>query len=160
MCVTEWIWSFLKSWVTTTVWTFLCTTEGIRWVTVPLWGDCQVTDRAALTSCSGCAQLKARDVAAQALGFVQNLVSALLNFHSYTEQRVHIYPLDSSIEAISPVNQKVQTHDLIGWIKSQLISGFINLWCSDHIALSTAWQKKTSQSVFSFYASCVVGWIN
>ncbi|KAK9963889.1 hypothetical protein ABG768_005111 [Culter alburnus] len=51
-------------------------------------------------------QLKARDVAAQALGFVQNLVSALLNFHSYTEQRVHIYPLDSSIEAISPVNQK------------------------------------------------------
>ncbi|ROJ42695.1 Protein phosphatase 1 regulatory subunit 21 [Anabarilius grahami] len=51
-------------------------------------------------------QLKARDVAAQALGFVQNLVAALLNFHSYTEQRVHIYPLDSSIEAISPVNQK------------------------------------------------------
>ncbi len=56
-----------------------------------------------------CAQLKARDVAAQALGFVQNLVSALLNFHSYTEQRVHIYPLDSSIEAISHVNLKVQT---------------------------------------------------
>ncbi|XP_067278450.1 protein phosphatase 1 regulatory subunit 21 [Pseudorasbora parva] len=52
-------------------------------------------------------QLKARDVAAQALGFVQNVVSALLNFHSYTEQRVHIYPLDSSIEAISPVNQKL-----------------------------------------------------
>lgn len=51
-------------------------------------------------------QLKARDMAAQALGFVQNLVSALLNFHSYTEQRVHIYPLDSSIEAISPVNLK------------------------------------------------------
>ncbi|XP_077093679.1 protein phosphatase 1 regulatory subunit 21 [Siphateles boraxobius] len=51
-------------------------------------------------------QLKARDVAAQALGFLQNLVSALLNFHSYTEQRVHIYPLDSSIEAVSPVNQR------------------------------------------------------
>ncbi|XP_043111099.1 protein phosphatase 1 regulatory subunit 21 isoform X3 [Puntigrus tetrazona] len=51
-------------------------------------------------------QLKARDVVAQALGFVQGLVSALLNFHSYTEQRVHIYPLDSSIEAISPVNLK------------------------------------------------------
>ncbi|CAM4724759.1 unnamed protein product [Leuciscus chuanchicus] len=50
-------------------------------------------------------QLKARDVAAQALGFLQNLVSALLNFHSYTEQRVHIYPLDSSIEAISPFSQ-------------------------------------------------------
>ncbi|KAK5908329.1 hypothetical protein CgunFtcFv8_016401 [Champsocephalus gunnari] len=51
-------------------------------------------------------QLKARDVAGQALGFIQDLVAALLNFHSYTEQRVHIYPLDSSIEPISPLNQK------------------------------------------------------
>ncbi|AWP14160.1 putative protein phosphatase 1 regulatory subunit 21 [Scophthalmus maximus] len=51
-------------------------------------------------------QLKSRDVAGQALGFIQDLVAALLNFHSYTEQRVHIYPLDSSIEPISPLNQK------------------------------------------------------
>lgn len=51
-------------------------------------------------------QLKARDVAGQALGFIQDLVAALLNFHSYTEQRVHIYPRDSSIEPISPLNQK------------------------------------------------------
>ncbi|KAM7408918.1 hypothetical protein PAMA_002573 [Pampus argenteus] len=51
-------------------------------------------------------QLKARDVAGQALSFIQDLVAALLNFHSYTEQRVHIYPLDSSIEQISPLNQK------------------------------------------------------
>ncbi|CAL8359520.1 unnamed protein product [Boreogadus saida] len=51
-------------------------------------------------------QLKARDLAGQALAFVQDLVAALLNFHSYTEQRVHIYPRDSSIEPISPLNQK------------------------------------------------------
>ncbi|XP_070771795.1 protein phosphatase 1 regulatory subunit 21 isoform X3 [Enoplosus armatus] len=51
-------------------------------------------------------QLKARDLAGQALSFIQDLVAALLNFHSYTEQRVHIYPLDSSIEPISPLNQK------------------------------------------------------
>uniref|UniRef100_A0A8C4EPV3 Protein phosphatase 1 regulatory subunit 21 n=1 Tax=Dicentrarchus labrax TaxID=13489 RepID=A0A8C4EPV3_DICLA len=51
-------------------------------------------------------RLKARDVAGQALNFIQDLVAALLNFHSYTEQRVHIYPLDSSIEPISPLNQK------------------------------------------------------
>uniref|UniRef100_A0A673CTJ7 Protein phosphatase 1 regulatory subunit 21 n=1 Tax=Sphaeramia orbicularis TaxID=375764 RepID=A0A673CTJ7_9TELE len=50
--------------------------------------------------------LKARDVAGQALSFIQDLVAALLNFHTYTEQRVHIYPLDSSIEPISPLNQK------------------------------------------------------
>ncbi|XP_061815277.1 protein phosphatase 1 regulatory subunit 21 [Nerophis lumbriciformis] len=51
-------------------------------------------------------QLKARDVAGQALSFIQDLVAGLLNLHSYTEQRVHIYPLDSSIEPISPLNQK------------------------------------------------------
>ncbi|XP_029031166.1 protein phosphatase 1 regulatory subunit 21 [Betta splendens] len=51
-------------------------------------------------------QVKARDVSGQALSFLQDLVAALLNFHSYTEQRVHIYPLDSSIELISPLNQK------------------------------------------------------
>ncbi|KAG7462670.1 hypothetical protein MATL_G00187260 [Megalops atlanticus] len=51
-------------------------------------------------------QLKARDVAGQALAFVQDLVAALLNFHSYTEQRIHIYPLDSSIEPVSALNQK------------------------------------------------------
>uniref|UniRef100_A0A8D0CPL5 Protein phosphatase 1 regulatory subunit 21 n=1 Tax=Sander lucioperca TaxID=283035 RepID=A0A8D0CPL5_SANLU len=50
--------------------------------------------------------LKARDLSGQALSFIQDLVAALLNFHSYTEQRVHIYPLDSSIEPISPLNQK------------------------------------------------------
>ncbi|KAM9809752.1 protein phosphatase 1 regulatory subunit 21 isoform X1 [Syngnathus typhle] len=51
-------------------------------------------------------QLKARDLAGQAFSFIQDLVAGLLNFHSYTEQRVHIYPLDSSIESISPLNQK------------------------------------------------------
>uniref|UniRef100_A0A4W4EDU8 Protein phosphatase 1 regulatory subunit 21 n=1 Tax=Electrophorus electricus TaxID=8005 RepID=A0A4W4EDU8_ELEEL len=50
--------------------------------------------------------LKARDAVGQAVAFVQDLVSALLHFHSYTEQRIHIYPLDSSIEPISPLNQK------------------------------------------------------
>lgn len=65
---------------------------------------CQIT----CVVCLSCVQLKARDVSAQALGFVQCLVAALLNFHSYTEQRVHIYPLDSSIESITPVNQRVR----------------------------------------------------
>ncbi|XP_039594104.1 protein phosphatase 1 regulatory subunit 21 [Polypterus senegalus] len=51
-------------------------------------------------------QLKARDVAGQAFVFIQDLVAALLNFHSYTEQRVQIFPIDSAIDAISPLNQK------------------------------------------------------
>ncbi|MEE6474250.1 hypothetical protein FKM82_010321 [Ascaphus truei] len=51
-------------------------------------------------------QLKARDLVAQALAFVQDLVTALLNFHTYTEQRVQIFPIDSAIDVITPLNQK------------------------------------------------------
>lgn len=48
-----------------------------------------------------------RDIAGQALAFVQDLVMALLNFHTYTEQRIQIFPVDSAIDTISPLNQKV-----------------------------------------------------
>uniref|UniRef100_A0ABM5FF84 Protein phosphatase 1 regulatory subunit 21 n=2 Tax=Pogona vitticeps TaxID=103695 RepID=A0ABM5FF84_9SAUR len=51
-------------------------------------------------------QLKLRDLAGQALAFVQDLVTALLNFHTYTEQRVQIFPIDSATDTISPLNQK------------------------------------------------------
>uniref|UniRef100_A0AAQ4PYZ9 Protein phosphatase 1 regulatory subunit 21 n=1 Tax=Gasterosteus aculeatus aculeatus TaxID=481459 RepID=A0AAQ4PYZ9_GASAC len=73
-------------------------------------------------------QLKARDVAGQALSFIQDLVAALLNFHSYTEQRVHIYPLDSSIEPISPLNQKFSQylHENAAYVRP-LEEGFLQL---------------------------------
>ncbi|MGH0141467.1 UNVERIFIED_CONTAM: hypothetical protein FKN15_074075 [Acipenser sinensis] len=51
-------------------------------------------------------QLKARDIVGQTLMFIQDLVAALLNFHTYTEQRVQIYPIDSATDTISPLNQK------------------------------------------------------
>lgn len=54
-----------------------------------------------------------RDIAGQALAFVQDLVPALLNFHTYTEQRIQIFPVDSAIDAISPLNQKVSSYDAI-----------------------------------------------
>ncbi|XP_030604420.1 protein phosphatase 1 regulatory subunit 21 [Archocentrus centrarchus] len=76
-------------------------------------------------------QLKARDVAGQALGFIQDLVAALLNFHSYTEQRVHIYPLDSSIEPISPLNQKFSQylHENAAYVRP-LEDSFLQLYQS------------------------------
>uniref|UniRef100_A0A5F9CLT6 Protein phosphatase 1 regulatory subunit 21 n=1 Tax=Oryctolagus cuniculus TaxID=9986 RepID=A0A5F9CLT6_RABIT len=55
-------------------------------------------------------QLKMRDIAGQALAFVQDLVTALLNFHTYTEQRIQIFPIDSAIDTISPLNQKFSQH--------------------------------------------------
>ncbi|RMB93726.1 hypothetical protein DUI87_29957 [Hirundo rustica rustica] len=51
-------------------------------------------------------QLKLRDLAGQAMAFVQELVTALLNFHTYTEQKVQIFPIDSATDVISPLNQK------------------------------------------------------
>ncbi|KAM9016921.1 protein phosphatase 1 regulatory subunit 21 isoform 5-T5 [Ara ararauna] len=51
-------------------------------------------------------QLKLRDLAGQALAFVQELVTALLNFHTYTEQKVQIFPIDSATDTVSPLNQK------------------------------------------------------
>ncbi|TNN50379.1 Protein phosphatase 1 regulatory subunit 21 [Liparis tanakae] len=73
-------------------------------------------------------QLKARDVAGQALSFIQDLVAALLNLHSYTEQRVHIYPVDSSIEPISPLNQKFSQylHENAAYVRP-LEDGFLQL---------------------------------
>uniref|UniRef100_A0A671R1V4 Protein phosphatase 1 regulatory subunit 21-like n=1 Tax=Sinocyclocheilus anshuiensis TaxID=1608454 RepID=A0A671R1V4_9TELE len=103
-------------------------------------------------------QLKARDVAAQALGFVQNLVSALLNFHTYTEQRVHIYPLDSSIEAISPVNLKFSQylHENASYLRP-LVEDLLQLHHSiteDSItALETLAKLQDFSRSFSSYSS-------
>ncbi|XP_018120535.1 protein phosphatase 1 regulatory subunit 21-like isoform X1 [Xenopus laevis] len=51
-------------------------------------------------------QLKAREFANQGLSFVRDLVTSLLNFHTFTEQRVQIFPVDSAIDVISSLNKK------------------------------------------------------
>ncbi|XP_053731807.1 protein phosphatase 1 regulatory subunit 21 [Synchiropus splendidus] len=101
-------------------------------------------------------QLKARDVAGQALGFIQDLVAALLNFHSYTEQRVHIYPLDSSIEPISPLNQKFAQylHENAAYVRP-LEDSFMQLYQSiteeTVTALETVVELKKFTEHFSLY---------
>ncbi|XP_073337683.1 protein phosphatase 1 regulatory subunit 21 isoform X2 [Pagrus major] len=101
-------------------------------------------------------QLKARDVAGQALSFIQDLVAALLNFHSYTEQRVHIYPRDSSIEPISPLNQKFSQylHENAAYVRP-LEDSFLQLHQSiteDTVTvLETVVKLKTFADNFSSY---------
>ncbi|KAM8859089.1 protein phosphatase 1 regulatory subunit 21 isoform 1-T1 [Spinachia spinachia] len=103
-------------------------------------------------------QLKARDVAGQALSFIQDLVAALLNFHSYTEQRVHIYPLDSSIEPISPLNQKFSQylHENAAYVRP-LEEGFLQLHQSiteDTVTvLETVVKLKSFADNFSSYTN-------
>lgn len=103
-------------------------------------------------------QLKARDAAGQAVSFVQDLVSALLNFHSYTEQRVHIYPLDSSIESISALNQKFSQylHENAAYVRP-LEDGLMQLHQSiteDTVTvLETVGQLQDFSKSFSTYTS-------
>uniref|UniRef100_A0A8B9J8P9 Protein phosphatase 1 regulatory subunit 21 n=1 Tax=Astyanax mexicanus TaxID=7994 RepID=A0A8B9J8P9_ASTMX len=103
-------------------------------------------------------QLKARDAAGQAVSFVQDLVSALLNFHSYTEQRVHIYPLDSSIESISALNQKFSQylHENAAYVRP-LEDGLLQLHQSiteDTVTvLETVGQLQDFSKSFSTYTS-------
>uniref|UniRef100_A0A3B3B5L2 Protein phosphatase 1 regulatory subunit 21 n=1 Tax=Oryzias melastigma TaxID=30732 RepID=A0A3B3B5L2_ORYME len=106
---------------------------------------------------AACLQLKARDVASQALSFIQDLVAALLNFHSYTEQRIHIYPLDSSIEPISPLNQKFSQylHENAVYVRP-LEDSFVQLYQSiteDTVtALETVVKLRDFAVNFSSYA--------
>ncbi|XP_068597271.1 protein phosphatase 1 regulatory subunit 21 [Brachionichthys hirsutus] len=102
-------------------------------------------------------QLKARDVVGQALSFLQDLVAALLNFHSYTEQRVQIYPRDSSIEPISPLNQKFSQflHENAAYVRP-LEDSFLQLHQSiteDTVTvLETVVKLKGFADHFSLYA--------
>ncbi len=43
----------------------------------------------------------------QAMTMIAELCAGLSNFHTYTEQRSKIFPIDSTTGPISPTNQKV-----------------------------------------------------
>uniref|UniRef100_A0A8C4GNT8 Protein phosphatase 1 regulatory subunit 21 n=1 Tax=Dicentrarchus labrax TaxID=13489 RepID=A0A8C4GNT8_DICLA len=102
--------------------------------------------------------LKARDVAGQALNFIQDLVAALLNFHSYTEQRVHIYPLDSSIEPISPLNQKFSQylHENAAYVRP-LEDSFLQLHQSITEDTVTVLELPTVTQKLSTTSECLLG---
>lgn len=52
-------------------------------------------------------QLQARELVSQATNHMTELVQALSNFYTYSEQRSKIYPADGTHEAYSPVNVQV-----------------------------------------------------
>ncbi|KAM4693382.1 protein phosphatase 1 regulatory subunit 21 [Discoglossus pictus] len=95
-------------------------------------------------------QLKARDLAAQSLAFVQELVTALLNFHTYTEQRVQIFPIDSSIDVITPLNQKFSQylHENASYVRP-LEDGMLQLFESITEDTVTVLETTVKLKVFS-----------
>ncbi|XP_072906721.1 protein phosphatase 1 regulatory subunit 21 isoform X2 [Hemitrygon akajei] len=101
-------------------------------------------------------QLKARDVSGQALAYCQDLVGALLNFHTYTEQRIQIYPIDSAMDTISPLNQKFSEylHENASYVRP-LEEGMLHLFESiteeSVTTLETAVKLKPFSDIFTTY---------
>ncbi|XP_074920519.1 protein phosphatase 1 regulatory subunit 21 [Chelonoidis abingdonii] len=95
-------------------------------------------------------QLKLRDIAGQALAFVQDLVTALLNFHTYMEQRVQIFPIDSATDTISPLNQKFSQylHENASYVRP-LEEGMLHLFESITEDTVTVLETTVKLKVFS-----------
>uniref|UniRef100_A0A8C3SMN3 Protein phosphatase 1 regulatory subunit 21 n=1 Tax=Chelydra serpentina TaxID=8475 RepID=A0A8C3SMN3_CHESE len=95
-------------------------------------------------------QLKLRDIAGQALAFIQDLVTALLNFHTYMEQRVQIFPIDSATDTISPLNQKFSQylHENASYVRP-LEEGMLHLFESITEDTVTVLETTVKLKVFS-----------
>uniref|UniRef100_A0A8C3I6T9 Protein phosphatase 1 regulatory subunit 21 n=1 Tax=Chrysemys picta bellii TaxID=8478 RepID=A0A8C3I6T9_CHRPI len=95
-------------------------------------------------------KLKLRDIAGQALAFVQDLVTALLNFHTYMEQRVQIFPIDSATDTISPLNQKFSQylHENASYVRP-LEEGMLHLFESITEDTVTVLETTVKLKVFS-----------
>ncbi|XP_053315911.1 protein phosphatase 1 regulatory subunit 21 [Spea bombifrons] len=95
-------------------------------------------------------QMKARDLAGQALSFTQDLVAALLNFHTYTEQRIQIFPVDSAIGVITPLNQKFSQylHENASYVRP-LEEGMLQLFESITEDTVTVLETSVKLKIFS-----------
>ncbi|KAK9412172.1 protein phosphatase 1 regulatory subunit 21 [Crotalus adamanteus] len=102
-------------------------------------------------------QLKLRDLAGQALAFIQDLVTALLNFHTYTEQRIQIFPIDSATDIISPLNQKFSQylHENASYIRP-MEEGILHLFESITEDTITVLETTTELKAFSDYLTSYV----
>ncbi|NWH40960.1 PPR21 phosphatase, partial [Chloropsis hardwickii] len=105
-------------------------------------------------------QLKLRDLAGQAMAFVQELVTALLNFHTYTEQKVQIFPIDSATDTISPLNQKFSQylHENASYVRP-LEEGMLYLFESITEDTVTVLETTVKLKVFSEHLASYLGFL-
>ncbi|XP_063247270.1 protein phosphatase 1 regulatory subunit 21 isoform X1 [Prinia subflava] len=105
-------------------------------------------------------QLKLRDLAGQAMAFVQELVTALLNFHTYTEQKVQIFPIDSATDIISPLNQKFSQylHENASYVRP-LEEGMLHLFESITEDTVTVLETTVKLKGFSEHLASYLGFL-
>ncbi|NXI28063.1 PPR21 phosphatase, partial [Sterrhoptilus dennistouni] len=105
-------------------------------------------------------QLKLRDLAGQAMAFVQELVTALLNFHTYTEQKVQIFPIDSATDIISPLNQKFSQylHENASYVRP-LEEGMLRLFESITEDTVTVLETTVKLKAFSEHLASYLGFL-
>ncbi|XP_041280024.1 protein phosphatase 1 regulatory subunit 21 isoform X3 [Onychostruthus taczanowskii] len=105
-------------------------------------------------------QLKLRDLAGQAMAFIQELVTALLNFHTYTEQKVQIFPIDSATDTISPLNQKFSQylHENASYVRP-LEEGMLHLFESITEDTVTVLETTVKLKAFSEHLGSYLGFL-
>ncbi|XP_064271219.1 protein phosphatase 1 regulatory subunit 21 isoform X2 [Passer domesticus] len=105
-------------------------------------------------------QLKLRDLAGQAMAFIQELVTALLNFHTYTEQKVQIFPIDSATDTISPLNQKFSQylHENASYVRP-LEEGMLHLFESITEDTVTVLETTVKLKAFSEHLASYLGFL-
>uniref|UniRef100_A0A8C3R0C6 Protein phosphatase 1 regulatory subunit 21 n=1 Tax=Cyanoderma ruficeps TaxID=181631 RepID=A0A8C3R0C6_9PASS len=105
-------------------------------------------------------ELKLRDLAGQAMAFVQELVTALLNFHTYTEQKVQIFPVDSATDIISPLNQKFSQylHENASYVRP-LEEGMLHLFESITEDTVTVLETTVKLKAFSEHLASYLGFL-
>ncbi|XP_053920215.1 protein phosphatase 1 regulatory subunit 21 isoform X2 [Cuculus canorus] len=105
-------------------------------------------------------QLKLRDLAGQALAFVQELVTALLNFHTYTEQKVQIFPVDSATDTITPLNQKFSQylHENASYVRP-LEEGMLHVFESITEDTVTVLETAVKLKAFSEHLASYLGFL-
>ncbi|NXD21290.1 PPR21 phosphatase, partial [Spelaeornis formosus] len=105
-------------------------------------------------------QLKLRELAGQAMAFVHELVTALLNFHTYTEQKVQIFPVDSATDTISPLNQKFSQylHENASYVRP-LEEGMLQLFESITEDTVTVLETTVKLKAFSDHLASYLGFL-
>ena len=55
-------------------------------------------------------QQRVKELVGQAAGLVKELEQALSNYHTYTEQRTRVYPVDADVDPLSDTNKRLCQH--------------------------------------------------
>ncbi|OWF50404.1 protein phosphatase 1 regulatory subunit 21-like isoform X2 [Mizuhopecten yessoensis] len=106
-------------------------------------------------------QLRARELVNQSVNHLSELVQALSNFYTYSEQRSKIYPIDGLSEPLSSINLLYckYLHENVSYLRpcEQALRSFLGTFNEDSL---TTLETATDLLVFSKNFRCLVAYMN